>query len=167
MSVRRLRRDQRGVTLIDLILVIVIIGLAVPPMMGLLIQSTQSSTFGITATRGNSLGSTLLEEIRSKAWDENGGAASATLGPESGETRSTYDDVDDFHGFNESPPKDSLGNAVTGFDGFRQQVSVCYVASTDLDTCLGSGTSNYKRITLTITEPEGRTSQIVTVISSF
>lgn len=167
MRLRRLHRDQRGITLIDLILVIVVVSLAIPPMVALLIQGTRQSTFGVTMTRANGLGSTLLEEIRSKRWDENGGAASTTLGPETGETRATYDDVDDFNGLNDSPPQDSLGNPAAGSTGFRQQVTVCYVANTDLETCLGSGTSNYKRITVTVTEPEGRSTQVVTVISSF
>ncbi|MEE8282053.1 MAG: hypothetical protein V3R47_00865, partial [candidate division NC10 bacterium] len=169
MRLRRLHRNQRGITLIDLILVIVLLALAIPPMVMLLIQGTRQSTFGVTMTRANGLGSTLLEEIRSKRWDENGGAASATLGPETGETRATYDDVDDFHGLNDSPPEDSLGTDMAGSTGFRQQVSVCYVdpdatpPPPPLDTCLGSGTSNYKRITVTVTEPEGRTTQVVTV----
>jgi MSHA pilin protein MshD len=166
MSLRRLLRDQRGVTLIDLIVVIVIIGIALPPMIGLLIQETRQSTFGVTVTRANHLASTLFEEIRSKRGDENAGAPSATLGPEFGETRATYDDVDDYQGLDESPPKDSLGNDVADSAGFRQQVSVCYVANTDLDTCIG-GPTLYKRITMTVTDPEGRASELVTVIASF
>ncbi|MGH7408682.1 MAG: hypothetical protein ACREKF_11840, partial [Candidatus Methylomirabilales bacterium] len=117
------------------------------------------------------LASNLMEEIRSKRWDENTGAASLTLVSESGETRATYDDVDDFNGplgvgLDESPPKDSQGANMSGYTGFRQQVSVCYVATDDLNTCLGS-TSNYKKITVTVTDPEGRVSPFVTVISSF
>jgi len=166
MTLARLYRDQRGVTLIDLIVTIIILAIAVPPMVGVFITSTRNSTFGVNMARANHLASNLLEEIRSKRWDENTGAASATLGPE-GETRSTYDDVDDFHGLNETPPKDSLGVAMSGTTGFRQQVSVCYVASTDLNTCLGSGTSNYKQITVTVTDVQGRVTPMVTVISSF
>jgi Flp pilus assembly protein TadG len=159
MRLPRLVHDQRGVTLIDLILVIIITSLAVPPMVALLSHVTRESTFGVAVTRANHLASTLLEEVRSKRWDENTGAASATLGSETGETRATYDD--------ESPPKDSLGTTMSGVTGFRQQVSVCYVANTDLNTCLGSGTSNYKQVTVTLTDPEGRASQMVTVLSSF
>jgi MSHA pilin protein MshD len=166
MTLSSLYRDQRGVTLIDLILVIVIVAIAIPPMVGVFVTSTRNSTFGVTMARANHLASNLLEEIRSKRWDENTGAASATLGPDS-ETRATYDDVDDFHGLNETPPKDSQGVAMNGSTGFRQQVSVCYVAGTALDTCLGSGTSNYKRITVTVTDPQGRVTPLVTVISSF
>jgi len=167
MTIPRLYRDQRGVTLIDLIITIIILAIAVPPMVGVFITSTRNSTFGVTMARANHLASNLFEEIRSKRWDENTGAASATLGPDSGETRATYDDVDDFHGLNETPPKDSQGVTMGGSTGFQQQASVCYVASTDLNTCLGSGTSNYKKITVTVTDPEGRVSPLVTVISSF
>ncbi|MEE8224925.1 MAG: hypothetical protein V3R42_04315 [candidate division NC10 bacterium] len=166
MSLPRLHRNQRGTTLIDLIVVIVIVALAVPPMMGLLIQVMRQSTFGVTVTRANHLASTLFEEMRSKRGDENATAASATLGPDPGETRATYDDVDDYHGLDESPPKDSLGNDLAGSAGFRQQVSVCYVANTDLDTCIG-GPTLYKRITVTVTDPEGRASELVTMISNF
>lgn len=164
MSLRRLRRDQRGITLIDLIVVIVIVGIALPPMIGLFIQQMRQSTFGVNVTRANHLASTLFEEIRSKRGDENAGAPSTALGPELGETRLTYDDVDDYHGLNESPPKDSLGNDVADSAGFRQQVSVCYVAGADLNTCIG-GVTLYKKITVTVTDPEGRASELVTVIA--
>ncbi len=163
----RIHRNQRGVTLIDVILVIVIMALAIPPMMALFIQTTRQGTFGVTVTHANHLAAALYEEIRSKQWDENGDAASATLGPEGGETRATYDDVDDYHGLDESPPQDSTGTNFAGFDGYRQQVSVCYVANTDLDSCVESGTSNYKRITITVTDPERRATELVTLISVF
>ncbi len=168
MTIPRLYRDQRGVTLIDLIITIIILAIAVPPMVGVFITSTRNSTFGVTMARANHLASNLFEEIRSKRWDENTGAASATLGPDTGETRATYDDVDDFHGLNDAPPKDSLGGTMSGSTGFRQQVSVCYVASTNLNACLGAGlTSNYKKVIVTVTDPEGRATPLVTVISSF
>jgi len=111
MKLSRLYRDQRGVTLIDLILVIIIVAIAIPPMVGVFITSTRNSTFGVTMARANHLASNLFEEIRSKRWDENVGAASATLGPETGENRATYDDVDDFHGLNETPPEGLPGRS--------------------------------------------------------
>ena len=174
MKLSRLYRDQRGVTLIDLIITIIILAIAVPPMVGVFITSTRNSTFGVTMARANHLASNLLEEIRSKRWDENTGAASPNpypnpFVPDSGETRATYDDVDDFDRLNESPPKDSQGVTMGGSTGFRQQVWVCYVASIAVATpCLGSPTtSNYKHITVKITDPEGRVTELVTLISSF
>jgi MSHA pilin protein MshD len=165
MKPLRLHRDERGFTLIDLILVIIIVAIAIPPMLTLFIQAVSGSTFGVTVSRANALASTLREEIQSKKWDESAPPPSLILGPETGESRVTYDDVDDFDGLDESPPRDSLGAILAGFTGFRQQVSVCYVANTDFDTCIG-GPTMYKQVTVTVTDPEGRATQLATVIGS-
>ena len=161
----RLYRDKRGVTLIDLILVMVIVAIAIPPILGLLIQVVRGNTFGVTVSHSNSLASTLLDEIRSKQWDQTDPTPSVTLGPDA-ETRTTYNDVDDFDGLDESPPQDSLGNPLAGFNGYRQQVSVCYVTNTDLNTCVG-GPTIYKKVTVTVTDPEGRATERVTLFSSY
>lgn len=165
MTPLRLHRDERGFTLIDLILVIIIVAIAIPPMLTLFIQMVSGSTFGVTVSRANALASTLREEIQSKKWDESAPPPSLILGPETGESRATYDDVDDFDGLDESPPRDSQGAILVGFTGFRQQVSVCYVANTDFDTCIG-GPTMYKQVTVTVTGPEGRATQLATVIGS-
>ncbi len=165
MKPLRLHRDERGFTLIDLILVIIIVAIAIPPMLALFIQMVSGSTFGVTVSRANALASTLREEIQSKKWDESAPPPSLILGPETGESRAIFDDVDDFDGLDESPPRDSQGAILAGFTGFRQQVSVCYVTNTDFDTCIG-GPTMYKQVTVTVTGPEGRTTQLVTVIGS-
>ena len=165
MKPLRLHRDERGFTLVDLILVIIIVAIAIPPMLALFIQVVSGSTFGVTVSRANALASTLREEIQSKKWDESAPPPSLILGPETGESRAIFDDVDDFDGLDESPPRDSQGAILAGFTGFRQQVSVCYVANTDFDTCIG-GPTMYKQVTVTVTGPEGRTTQLATVIAS-
>jgi MSHA pilin protein MshD len=165
MKPLRLHRDERGFTLIDLILVIIIVAIAIPPMLALFIQMVSGSTFGVTVSRANALASTLREEIQSKKWDESAPPPSLILGPETGESRAIFDDVDDFDGLDESPPRDSQGAILAGFTGFRQQVSVCYVTNTDFDTCIG-GPTMYKQVTVTVTGPEGRATQLVTVIGS-
>ncbi len=166
MKPLRLHRDERGFTLVDLILVIIIVAIAIPPMLALFIEMVSGSTFGVTVSRANALASTLREEIQSKKWDESAPPPSLILGPETGESRAIFDDVDDFDGLDESPPRDSQGAILAGFTGFRQQVSVCYVAETDFDTCIG-GPTMYKQVTVTVTGPEGRATQLATVIASF
>jgi MSHA pilin protein MshD len=166
MKPLRLHRDERGFTMVDLVLVIIIVAIAIPPMVALFIQVVSGSTFGVTVSRANALASTLREEIQSKKWDESAPPPSLPLGPETGESRATFDDVDDFDGLDESPPQDSLGAILAGFTGFRQQVSVCYVTNTDFDTCIG-GPTMYKQVTVTVTDPEGRTTQLATVIAGF
>ncbi len=54
------------------------------------------------------------------------------FGPDGGETRSRFDDVDDYHCLDEgdgqvNPLQDALGNTRTGYDNFRVQVKVRYI----------------------------------------
>jgi hypothetical protein len=46
-------------------------------------------------------------------------------------------------------------------------VAVCYVDSTDLNTCKGSGTSNYKKIVVDILYGSGDKSELVAVMVNY
>src|SRR5699024_6397302 len=92
-----------------------------------------------------------LDEILSKRFDEqspaNGippcwdGATSSTecteesaFGPDAGESRETYDDVDDYHGLTEGqgyayPLRDALGIERQGYEGYRVEIQVRYLQS--------------------------------------
>jgi hypothetical protein len=41
--------------------------------------------------------------------------------------RTAFDDVDDYSGFSESPPKDRSGVAMAGWTGWRRSVAVTWV----------------------------------------
>jgi hypothetical protein len=61
---------------------------------------------------------------------------SAAFGPETGETgatRALYDDVDDLHGLDETPPRDRDGTALDGAatSKWRRRVIVAWVDATD------------------------------------
>ena len=91
-----------GLTIIELVVVIVVLGLAIPPLL------TSWANIGWRSVRSESLADAtfyvqaLMEEIKSKSFDENSSSPwSSSLGPESGESRtgtgaSAYDDVDDY-----------------------------------------------------------------------
>lgn len=52
-----------------------------------------------------------------------------TLGRDAGESatdKTTFDDVDDFDGWSESPPQDSNGVAIPNMTGWSRKVSVIY-----------------------------------------
>jgi hypothetical protein len=87
---------------------------------------------------GTALGQSLLEEIETKAFDENTATAPCTsatalttaayLGPDAGETSSTnFDDVDDYNNFSRVTGTSRLGN-------FTVSVKVYYVQPTALGT---------------------------------
>jgi MSHA pilin protein MshD len=177
---------HQGFTLIELIVGIVIFAVAMVSVVSFLQPQVKQGIDPIWQVRATSLGQSLSSEILAKSFDHNanlvGGIQrcnesvactnSGNLGPESGENRSTYNDVDDYNGLDLSGANilNSLGqgntiNGVSIYAGFRAQVSVFYDQNSDgindddlnQDGSLDSGTlvANKKLITITITTPGG------------
>ncbi len=56
------------------------------------------------------------------------------FGPETGEvSRSAFDDVDDYHGFQESPPRRTDGTTIDELTGWSRSVEVVWIAPLTLD----------------------------------
>ena len=139
MSVAECR--QRGFTLIELIVGLVVTAIALAYLTSVFFSAPQRSVEPLLQIRAAELGQSLMDEIITKAYDEVtplGGmppcspcTAAAGLGPDGGENRSNYDDVDDYHAYcNTAPPYanvvDAFGNAPNDFANFRMSVCVSY-----------------------------------------
>ena len=172
-------RDS-GVTLIEMIVVIVILSIALTAITNLLGINTQKGAGTGLETKAIELAESLAGEIRSKRFDENspvsgvppcdgvsGGSActaSASLGLEAGEaaspyTRVNFDDVDDYDGVDEGSGSatghdllDVAGNQRSGYQNFRVQIAVSY--SGNVAPRSGELTDS-KKVQLTITQPNG------------
>ena len=107
---------QRGITLIELVISIAILAIALVGVTQLLSGGLGRSADTMLESRVGALAQAYLDEILGKRFDENTRDSgvppcrnslgstrlcSMVLGPESGETRATYDDVDDFNGLDE------------------------------------------------------------------
>jgi MSHA pilin protein MshD len=162
---------NRGFTLIEIVMGIVLLAIIMPGVMFYFIQGVKDSAVPQIRTTAIFLAEALMEEIMSKEWDEGTAIdsicnnASATLGVDGGESRAGYDDIDDFEGLDNTPPQDSQGTAMSNYPGFRQQATVGYVATSDLNTTV-AGPTCYKRIAVTITGG-GEDTQIVSLMSSY
>ena len=169
-----------GVTLIEMIVVIVILSIALTAITNLLGINTQKGAGTGLETKAIELAESLAGEIRSKRYDENspvsgvppcdgvsGGSActaSASLGLEAGEsaspyTRVNFDDVDDYDGVDEGSGSatghdllDVAGNQRSGYQNFRVQIAVSY--SGNVAPRSGELTDS-KKVQLTITQPNG------------
>ena len=168
-------RSENGFTLIELILILTILGIAVSGLMLYFIKGVGSGHQSQQRTTAVTLAQDLLEEIHSKCWDETsasvspcqGAVTASSIGSDGGESRATYDDVDDFNGLNNTPPINSQGSSMSSFSGYNQQVSVCYVDVADLNTCKGSGTSDFKKIVVDIYYGGGQKTELVTVVANY
>ncbi len=114
-------------------------------------EQTNNSEFLAVATE---TGQNLLNKISSKAFDQNTISNPAykpglftpanSLGPESGETPATYNDVDDYNGYTETDTVPRAGI-------FNLKAFVNYVDTTNLNTVLTSSVSRIKRIQVDVT----------------
>jgi MSHA pilin protein MshD len=152
--------NDRGFTFIEIIMVIVVLGIIMPGVMLYFIQGVSGSAAAQRRTTAILLAEGLMEEIKSKRWDETAAGINSTCTDASvmmgadGETRADYDDIDDFNGISNTPPQDSQGAVMANYPGFSQQVAVSYASAADLDSAAG-GPTCYKRIAVTITDTSG------------
>jgi MSHA pilin protein MshD len=187
-----LKRLQRGFTLIELVVGIVIFAIAMVLVVSFLQPQVAKGIDPIWQVRASSLGQSLSNEILAKAFDNNsnqvGGFSrcgegidcteSGSLGPEAGENRSSFNDVDDYDGLNVSGADilNSLGlttdvNSINIYEGFSAEVNVFYDQNLDGldDDNAGSGTltANKKLVVVTITTPGGERITMTSVKGNF
>ena len=161
---------QSGFTLIEMIMGMVVMSIAFAFMETALFPLYTASVDPMLKIKSVELGQAYIEEILGKRFDDNsidGGdrcgengivcTLATDLGNESGETRLTYDDVDDYDGLdsnNEGGPQTAMEVARQGFANYRVQIAVVYDNNydgvTDLNTQFLA-----KLITVTVTDPQG------------
>ena len=143
---------QSGITLIELVVTIVILGVALVSLSGVMGGGASRNSDITVQIRATALAQAYLDEILGKRYDENTGnggippcqatgtgppprqcTAEASFGVEGGEsTRARLDDVDDYHGMDQGdgqtlPLQDAQGNTRTGYANFRVRVVVRYI----------------------------------------
>jgi MSHA pilin protein MshD len=144
------RRSRRGLTLIESIAAIVVLGISIPPFLALFREVATKSTKDTNQAVAIQYANSLMEEIVSKAF-EDPNLAAGSFGTEEG-TRSAYDDVDDFNGLSDSPPKRIDGSTLSDYAGFTSAVTVANVTEANLGTgtAAANGSTDFKIITVTV-----------------
>jgi MSHA pilin protein MshD len=161
-------RRVRGLTLIELLLFIVVVGIALAALLQVFVTATQASADPMLRRQQLAIAESLLREVELMpfTWcdptDANvakaGSAADcATLpegsGPEAGQTRygpaSFFNNVNDYAGFAMAGIRDVTNAAVAGLEGYAATVDVAPAA---LDNVAAGAAL---RITVTVTAPDG------------
>ncbi len=115
MSIRR----QAGVTLVELIIAMVIIGVAAAGMIGAFSTSVRGSVDPVIHKQMTAIAEGLMEEIQVKPF-----AVQASV---AGAVRQDFNDVRDYHNYTSTGMVDIDGNAVAGLE--RYQVTVTAATS--------------------------------------
>ncbi len=124
-------RRRAALTLVEVVVSTLIVGLMTVAALNGLGAATRSSQSA--GNRGVALGlaDDLMAEVLATAYSDPDGAA--TFGLESGEAapRDNFDDVDDFNGWNQKPPKAADGTTIADRADWRQRVTVELVVPTN------------------------------------
>ncbi|MBA4175083.1 MAG: hypothetical protein C0505_00750 [Leptothrix sp. (in: Bacteria)] len=163
------RARARGLSLIELLIFIVVVGAALAGMLTVFNQATQASADPALRRQALAIAESLLEEVQlmpltfcrsddakvETATSAAGCAGTAeAIGPEGGENRfatPTFDNVDDYHGYTMAGIVDINSTAVAGLAGYGASVAV---AAADLGS-ITAASGDALRITVTVTGPGG------------
>lgn len=114
---------------------------------------------------GPMLAQELMIEILSQAYQEPVDTPVFGREGEPGGDRSLWDDVDDYHGWNASPPEYKNGTPVPGAEGYERTVSVTWANAFTPDNTTNSA-SDLKRIDVTVLH-NGRTVAKLSALRSY
>ncbi len=117
MTAHRNQIRQHGATLIELIITIVIISIALSGILSVVNITTKHSAAPIIQHQAIAIAESYLEEILLlPITDPNGSNA--------GETRATFDNIDDYDDLSNSGAVDQAGSAILGLENYNVIVNV-------------------------------------------
>ncbi|MFN7085120.1 MAG: prepilin-type N-terminal cleavage/methylation domain-containing protein [Burkholderiales bacterium] len=170
----------RGLTLVELIVSIVIIGVGVAGIVLVFNTTVRASVDPLLQKQALAVAEALLEEVQLMPYtycdpddtnaetalgadDCSGGSGGPNnesrdpLGAESGETRTgavtPFDNVSDYHGFGLSGITDIVGNAIQGLEGYSAQITVTKQGVAAVGAVAEIPDSEALLITVTVTGP--------------
>lgn len=138
-------RRARGFTFVELVISLVVIGIAVTGVLLIFTRTVGSSADPMVRQQALAIAEAYLEEVVAKHYDDpNGGE---TFGVEGGETRPTYDDVWDYDGLSGEPERPYGTADIPQLDDYTVSVAV-----SDGSAALGVTAA---RVDVTVTHPAG------------
>ena len=164
-SIKVKKHLQAGVTLIELIITIVVMGIALAALVSSLSVGIGRSAQPMWEGKALELSQAYLDEVLAMAFDDQtpsgGGEVLAAENPCSysneGQGRELYDDVDDYNGVSDSPPV-LIDSTIDMSRYTNYQVDITVVcAGTDLGL---DNNDMAKRITVTVSVPSGESRSV-------
>ena len=142
------RRPSSGFSLLEILISVLLVGLAITALVG----ASNSLTMANGAGADLSTAEFLIEQIREMTATMDvvdPTSTTTTFGPEEASV-ATYDDVDDLNGATFSPPIGANRAPLNDLAGFTQQITVQNVSQTNFNLVVANHSSNFVRITVTV-----------------
>jgi MSHA pilin protein MshD len=131
------KHRMAGVTLVELVVAMVIVGVALAGLVSVYNRASIASTDPLITQQMLAIGETMMEEVMLKPYDSTTGTKS---------TRAQYDALDDYASYAKQAVTDVDGNAIAGLERYRVAVAVGPAGQ----TLPGVATTDVKRIVVTV-----------------
>lgn len=147
----RANKDVQGFTLLEVLVTIVVIAISATALLGVYTSAVGRSADPVIQQQALAIAEAYLEEIQLKNFCEDPPlCASETGTAEAGETRSVYDDVQDYNDASvDGAVADQNGAAIAQLAAYTVSVAVSFA---DLDT-ITQASNNALRIDISVNHP--------------
>lgn len=159
---------RRGVTFVEMAISVILVAVMLVVALKMVGAARVDHRILYDRRSGDQLAQGLMTEILQQAY------ADADSGPDSfgvdageggAESRSLFDDVDDYDGWSASPPQQKDGTEMAGRSKWRRSVAVDWVDSTDFAQVVGSN-QGVKRITVEVSRESVPVAQLQAIRAS-
>jgi MSHA pilin protein MshD len=118
-----MRRRAQGLSLIELVIAVAVLTVAVGGVLLAITTSIGSSADPDRVQQATAIAEGYLEEIRLQPVDDPDGATVTEA------SRNFYDDIFDYDGLAEDPPRDQSGTPLPGLAGYAVSVAIVPLAA--------------------------------------
>jgi type II secretory pathway pseudopilin PulG len=143
--------NRRGFTMIEAAMSVGIVGVLLACSMTVMGSIARQRMLQAERRAAFELDEQLLGEVLSQYFQDPAGSS---FGPSAGQPRATFNSVDEYNGYTESPPALRSGATLSDYTGWTRSVAVAYADPTTPGNTLSSST--LKRVTVTVTAPSGK-----------
>ncbi len=115
---------ERGVTLVELVVAMVVISIAAAGTLQLIASTTRASADPMLLQQATAVAEAYLEEILLNAYYDPDLGAGGGVCPAVEASRDLFDNVCDYDGMDDQPPRDQFGTPVAGLAPYRVRVAI-------------------------------------------
>jgi len=162
ISIRMRNLPKTGVSLIEVAVSTLIVGIVLVVSLNTVGAVYQTQRVNAKRLEGPGLAQELMSEILAMSYEDADSAANV-FGTEPGEstgTRAEFDDIDDYHDWTAFNAVSHEGDQSGGYVGWQRDVTI-QTANWQTGAPIGGADTGLKRITVTVTDPQGGLTQLV------